>query len=312
MYSVFHKLNDSIINRPNSTKNEGLHIIFCSKFKNLLDDYISNYFTKYLFYFLFIAFWLFEIFSIVNHISNFETLRLTVNRSHVGAFKEIAHYTVTELPVMPYIFSFFKFNFDFICYYYSIFTGESIFSVYLFLVSLFLVLLLIEYYTHLKQVSIFTLVYSYFFLLFIVFNTFYFGLFSELAAIMAVPHVLLLLCILGLGKRVDGLDLCIVLLVMCLSLVHPILMIILLFGVAFLFKDSIPAMWAYLLNTSSHINVGELLVGMVSAIFGIYVLLLFFFKVKVLHFTSTAFLLISLLYIFLVFDYVYSFFIRKK
>lgn len=312
MYSVFHKLNDSIINRPHSTKNEGLHIIFCSKFKNLLDDYISNYFTKYLFYFLFIAFWIFEIFSILNNITNFEVFRLFLTRNHVGAFKEIAHYTVTELPLMPYIFSFFKFNFDFICYYYSIFTGESIFSVYLFLVFFILVLLLVEYYTHLKQVSIFTLVSCYFFLLFIVFNTFYFGLFSELTAIMAVPHILLFLCILGLGKRADGLDLCIVAVVLFLSLVHPIFMIILLFGVAFLFKDCIPAMWAYLRNTSSHLNVGELLVRIVSDISAIYLLLIVFFSLKVLHFTSTAFLLFSLLYIFLVFDYAYSFFIRKK
>jgi len=312
MYSVFHKLNDSIINRPHSTKNEGLHIIFCSKFKNLLDDYISNYFTKYLFYFLFIAFWLFEILSIIDYTVDFQLLRFIVSRNHFDFLKEIAHHAVTELPVMPYIFSFFNFNFDFICYYYSIFTGESIFSVYLFLVSLVLVLLLVEYYTHLKQVSIFTLLYCYFFLLFIVFNTFYFGLFSELAAIMAVPHILLFLCILGLGKRADSLDLCIVVAVLVLALVHPIFMIILLFGVAFLFKDCIPAMWAYLITTSSNLHVSDLLVRIIADIVALYMLLLLFFGIKVLHFSSTAFLLFSLLYIFLSFDYAYSFFIRKK
>jgi len=311
MYSVFNKLNDSIIHSSYTSKDKGLHIIFCSKFKNLLDDYISNYFTKYLFYFLFISFWIFEIINFVNfnfNIAYYGVLDIKV-LYHI-IFKEIAPYIAHELPITSYLYLFLKFNLDFISYVTYISTGGNFFLITLFVIFLMLGLFFIEFYTHLKQVSILTLIYCYFFFSFLVFNVFNLELLSfENASILmvSIPFLLSITTI----KKIELLDLYIVGVMVFLSLIHPIFIVLFLFSILFLCRDSILEIYKNEMNTRISLSefrylLMELAIDFVLVSFCIRLVYPF------LDVNSEIFMITLLIFFIFTIDYTYSFFIKKK
>jgi hypothetical protein len=312
MYSVFNKLNDSIINSSYPSKDKGLHIIFCSKFKNLLDDYISNYFTKYLFYFLFIFFWVFEIIHFVNF-----NLCLMVNdlfmtkKLYIVIFKEIVPYITHELPVISSLYDFFEFNFNFIRYIAFISTGGNFFLISLFVIFLMIGLLFIEFYTHLKQVSILTLVYCYLFFSFLVFSIFKLELLSfEYASILMV-FIPFLLISSSTFKKMELLDLYIVGLMVLLSLVHPIFIILFLFSLLFLCRGFVLKVYRHEMNTTISLSEFRYLLKELAIDFFLvsYCVRSIYPYINVNH--EIFFITLFIFFIFII-EYTYSFFIRKK
>lgn len=311
MYSIFNKLNDSIINSSYPSKGKGLHITFFSKFKNLLDDYISNYFTKYLFYFLFIAFWVFEISYFIS--SNFDLIihnAPSIRALYRTFFKVIAPYVAHEVPVISYLYSFFEFNLDFIRYIIYILTVENFFLIFLFVLFLMIGLFCIEYYTHLKQVSIFTLIYCYFFFSFLVFNTFKLELLSfEYASILMVliPFLLSITTI----KKVELLDLYIVGLMVFSSLIHPIFIILFLFSIIFLCRDLILELcksYMELEMTESDFDHFLKEIAIDFALVTVFTWTIY----PYINVTHEVFMVTLFTSLFFIMDYSYSFFTRKK
>lgn len=305
MYSIFNKLNNSIINNSHFSKNEDFHIIFCSKFKNLLDDYISNYFTKYLFYFLFIAFWIFEIISFLN-----TGLSLLIGGFYNTQIALTDFSYFADLEIFSYFYSFFEFNVNFIKYLLHLLTGQSYFLIFLVFVFFLFSLLLLEFYTHLKQISILTLIYCYFFFLFLVFIMFKIELFNfEYASIlmMFIPFLLSSTIV----KKIELLDLYIVGLMVFLSLIHPFFIILFLFSSVYLFKDSILAVYKNEINTKIKLSEFNYLLIVLTVD-----IMLLVFAILVIGavegITPNAFLTLMFVFLSLVTSYTYSFFIKKK
>lgn len=310
MYSLFNKLNSSIINNSYSSKDKNFAIIFFSKFKNLLDDYISNYFTKYLFYFLFMAFWILEVISFFNYHYSI-CIGLKPKLDTVALFGYGFYKFIMNFEVSSYFSSLVYFNLDFPRYILHLLTGESYFLTLLVFLSLVIGSLFIEYYTHKKQISLFTLMYCYLFFTFLVFVPFKMGLFSFEYASIIITFIPFLLTVTNVIKKIELLDLYIVGLMVFLSFIHPIFIILFLFSTIYLFKDSIQEVYYYEINT--HITKHEATKVVSMAIVDLVVVVVSVMTLHTAFGVSYGVYLFGMvaLFIFLA-EYVYSFFIRKK
>lgn len=209
MNSFFYHLNHSFVNYITSLNNNvvgsftsyynkerpDIVYLFNSKFKNLLDDYISNYWVKYLFLFLFISFFFME--GLYFYFSLFEN-------DHVGQLQRSGN-TVMEFLnniVILYDSTFFANLFSYFITLqisllrYIVITYFTDISIVFLCFFLILCIFMLEVFTHKTKFSIFTFLFIYAFISFFFSFLSYFDLISIMTCdliFLSIPLVLVLL-----------------------------------------------------------------------------------------------------------------------
>lgn len=182
MFSFLNPLNNVVVKYSSHCKyNESFSNLFFDKFKNLLDDYIVNYFIKYLFYFLFISFFFLELsyglFSMIHSNYNLYFFSsdniLVFSHGIIGSFLVDSLTSLISISFFNVLYDFFAFNVDSFVLLISVLTGNSLYVLYIlttimiFLADLFVVFL------HRNKIQ-----FSTFLISFLIYSLFFFMLFT--------------------------------------------------------------------------------------------------------------------------------------
>lgn len=178
--------------------------LFFSKFKNLLDDYISNYLVKYLFFFLFISFFYLEIgfflFSMMDYcvhilpfIFDLENNILYATKTYCIAYLIDMSYLLSSFTVFEYIYSFLAFNLDVISLVVNSLGRFDYFMMTLLVLTFYM---LFEVCTHENNVPVNTLVYMYLVFSIFIYILYAFGFLSLLSSTLLLSSFPLIISLL--------------------------------------------------------------------------------------------------------------------
>lgn len=123
MHSIFNRVNNFFNNVDEKLttlfpfkmeKYQIFPVMFTDKFKNLLDDYIVNYAIKYIFYFLFIGFFLFEGSSFILNYAEHGLINSSTSSLPWEYLVDLL--TLCNAAFLDFFFSFIKFVIDYFTY----------------------------------------------------------------------------------------------------------------------------------------------------------------------------------------------------